>query len=57
MKNNDEWEKRRRRYWISNNSVSKIFMRLYYKLEGLIWLGICVGICVVVFKFVFFLGF
>jgi hypothetical protein len=58
MKNNNkEWERRRRRYWINNNFVCGLFMRLYEKLEGLIWLGICVGICVIVFKFVFFLGF
>jgi hypothetical protein len=57
MKNNNEWEKRRRRYWVNNNFVCKIFMRLYYKLEELIWLGVCVGSFVVIMKFIFFLGF
>jgi hypothetical protein len=57
MKNNNEWEKRRRRYIVNNNIVCKIFVRLHYKFEELIWLGVCAGICVIVFKFVFFLGF
>ena len=57
MKNSDEWLVRKRGYERNNNIVCKIFRRLYYELEGLIWLGICVGICVSVFKFVFFLGF
>lgn len=48
MKNNNEWEKRRRRYWVNNNSVCKLFVRLYYKLEELIWLGIGVGIFVII---------
>ena len=55
MKNNGfEWEKRRIRYLVNNNIVCKIFMRLYYKLEGLIWLGICVGLLVVILKMFFF---
>jgi hypothetical protein len=51
------WEKRKIRYEINNNIVLKIFKRMYNEVEGLIWLGICAGICVMVFKFVFFLGF
>jgi hypothetical protein len=51
------WEKRKRRYWISNSVVLKILKRLYYRLEELIWLGICVGVLVIVLKFIFFLGF
>ena len=55
MKNNGfEWEKRRIEYLVNNNIVCKIFMRLYYKLEGLIWLGICVGLLVVILKMFFF---
>ena len=46
MKNNNEWERRRRRYWINNNFVGKIFMRLYREFEELLWLGLCVGILV-----------
>jgi hypothetical protein len=57
MKSSNEWLKRKRRYERNNNIVCKIFMKLYYRFEELIWLGICVGICVIVFKFVFFLGF
>ena len=49
----NEWRKRRIRYIVNNSVVGK----LYFKLEGLIWLGICASICVIVFKFVFFLGF
>ncbi len=47
-KKNRIWKKRMRRYWFNNNIVCKIFMRLYYEFEELIWLGICVGILVVV---------
>jgi hypothetical protein len=57
MKNNCEWKKRRIKYKINNNGIGKIIMRLYYVFERLIWLGICAGICVIAFKFVFFLGF
>jgi uncharacterized membrane protein len=57
MKNNYEWKKRRIKYMINNNVIGKIFMMLYYEFEELIWLGICACICVIAFKFVFFLGF
>jgi hypothetical protein len=57
MKNNNEWRKRRIKYMINNNAIGKLFVRLYYLFGELIWLGICAGICVLVFKFVFFLGF
>ena len=53
MKNNDEWLKRKLRYWINNNIVYKIFMRLYYKFEELIWLGICVGLFIFILKIFF----
>ena len=46
MKSNNEWLKRKRRYWINNNIVCKIFMRLYRELKELLWLGLCVGILV-----------
>ena len=46
MKNNNEWRKRKVRYVVNNNIVSKIFMRLYYEFKELIWLLICVGILV-----------
>jgi hypothetical protein len=39
MKNNYEWRKRRIKYKINNNAIGKIFMRLYYEFEELIWLG------------------
>ena len=32
MKNSNEWLVRKRRYWINNNFVAKIIMRLYYRL-------------------------
>jgi hypothetical protein len=32
MENNNEWEKRRRRYCINNNVVLKILKRLYNEL-------------------------
>jgi hypothetical protein len=57
MKNNYEWKKRRRRYIVNNNIICKLFGRLYYLFGELIWLGLCAGICVLVFKFVFLLGF
>ena len=51
------WKKRMIRYWFNNNMVVKILKRICYELKELFWLGIGVGICVIVFKFVFFLGF
>jgi hypothetical protein len=51
------WEKRKIGYYINNNIVLKIFKRLYNEVEELLWLGLCIGIFVIVFKFVFFLGF
>jgi hypothetical protein len=56
MKNNYEWRKRRIKYMINNNAIGKIIMRLYYLFEELIWLGLCVGILVVVLKITFSLG-
>ena len=53
MKNNNEWEKRRRRYWVNNNFVCKIFIRLYYEFEELIWLLVCVGMLVFILKMFF----
>ena len=53
----NEWRKRRIKYIVNNSVVGRLIMRLYFKFEGLIWLGICASICVIVFKFVFFLGF
>ena len=44
MKN--EWRKRKIRYFVNNNISGKIFMKLYYEFEELIWLGISVGIFV-----------
>jgi hypothetical protein len=54
MKNNIEWKKRRIRYVVNNNIVGKIFMRLYYELEELIWLMVCIGLFVFIFKMFFF---
>jgi hypothetical protein len=48
-----EWSKRRRRYIVNNNIVCKLFLRLYYGLEELIWLLVCVGIFVIIFKMFF----
>jgi hypothetical protein len=56
MKNNYEWEKRRRLYKRNNSVMYKIFMRLYYEFEELIWLGICVGILVGVLYIMLSLG-
>ena len=50
MKNNNEWRKRRIRYIVNNNIVGKIFLRLYYGFEELIWLLVCVGIFVIILK-------
>ena len=52
MKNNNEWEKRRRLYRRNNSIVFKLFMRLYYEFEELIWLMVCVGILVGVLNLV-----
>ena len=54
MRNNNEWLKRKIRYWLYRRSL---LMRLYYKIEGLIWLMVGVCACMIVFKFIFFLGF
>jgi hypothetical protein len=56
MKNNNEWEKRRRLFKRNNSVMYKIFMRLYYKFEELIWLGVGIGMLVVVLKIMFSLG-
>ena len=50
MKNNNEWEKRRKLYRRNNSIVCKLFMRLYYEFEELIWLLVGVGICVICVK-------
>jgi hypothetical protein len=56
MENNNEWEKRRRLYKRNNSIVFKLFMKLYYLFEELIWLGVGVGILVAVLKIMFALG-
>lgn len=48
-----KWKKRRIRYVVNNNFVGKIFMRLYYELEELIWLMVCIGLLVVILKMFF----
>lgn len=48
-KKRNEWRKRRIRFWFYRSFVGKI----YYKLEELIWLGICVGILVIILKMFF----
>ena len=53
IKKSYEWRKRKVRYFVNNNIVSKIFMRLYYELEELIWLMVCVGILVIILKMFF----
>ena len=53
MEKNNEWRKRRIRYLVNNNFVCKIFMRLYYEFEELIWLMVCVGLLVVILKMFF----
>jgi hypothetical protein len=45
MKNNNVWFKRKIRYRLYRRSL---LMRLYYEFEELLWLGICVGILVVI---------
>ena len=52
MKIDNEWEKRRRRYFVNNNFVAKIFMKLYYKM----WLVVSVIMFVYILK-MFFLSF
>jgi hypothetical protein len=42
------WKKRRIRYVVNNNIVVKILKRVGYELRELFWLGIGVGILVVV---------
>jgi hypothetical protein len=56
MKNNYEWKKRRIKYMINNNVIGKIFMRLHYEFERLIWLGVGIGMLVVVLKIMLALG-
>ena len=43
-----KWKKRRIRYVVNNNIVVKILKRVGYELRELFWLGIGVGILVVV---------
>ena len=50
MENNYAWFKRKIRFLVNNNFVCKIFMRLYYVFEELIWLLVCVGLLVVILK-------
>jgi hypothetical protein len=56
MKNNYEWEKRRKLFKRNNSVMYKLFVRLYYVFEELIWLSVCVGILVGVLKIMFSLG-
>ena len=49
IKNNNEWLKRKRRYWVNKRFVGKIFMKLYYKL----WLIVSVGMFVFIVKMFF----
>jgi hypothetical protein len=56
MKNNYEWKKRKIRYLVNNNVVCKLFVRLYYLFEELIWLGVGVGILVGVLYIMLALG-
>jgi hypothetical protein len=51
------WEKRKIGYYINNNVVLKIFKRMYNEVEELLWLGLCVGILVIVVNFILLLGF
>lgn len=46
MENNNEWLKRKRRYWFNNNFVGKIIMRLYFRL----WLIVSVVMFVYILK-------
>ena len=46
MKNNDEWLKRKRRYWFNNNFVGKICISIYFRL----WLVVCVVMFVYILK-------
>ena len=48
-----KWKKRRIKYVVNNNIICKIFLRLYYELEVLIWLMVCVGLFVFIFKMFF----
>jgi len=48
-----EWDRRRKLYKRNNSVVFKIFMKLYYEFEELIWLLVCVGILVVILKMFF----
>jgi hypothetical protein len=56
MENKYEWEKRRRLYRRNNSIIYKIFVRLYYLFEELIWLGVGVGILVGVLYIMLSLG-
>jgi hypothetical protein len=56
MKNNYEWEKRRRLFKRNNSVMYKIVMRLYYEFEELIWLGVGIGMLVVILKIMLLLG-
>ena len=49
MKMIDEMLKRKVRYFVNNNFVAKIFMRLYYNL----WLIVSVGLFVFILKMFF----
>ena len=50
MKKRMKWFNRKVRYYVNRSLVGRILMRLYYELEGLIWLMVCVAILVVVVK-------
>lgn len=50
MEKNNEWMKRRIRYFVNNNIICKIFLRLYYRFEELIWLGVSVGLFLFIIK-------
>jgi len=53
MENNKEWDRRRKLYKRNNSVIFKMFRKLYYELEELIWLLVCVGILVIILKLFF----
>ena len=48
LKKKWDWKKREVRYYVNKSWIGRLMMKLYNEFEELIWLGICVGILVIV---------
>ena len=48
MRNKYKWGKRKVRYYVNRSLFVRVLRRVYYEIEELFWLGIGVGILVVV---------